>query len=70
MPTKILGPGMDPLSTVQEGIDATVRLVADPALDGVTGAFFDAQRESRAHAQAYDTDARARLRALSEALTS
>ena len=68
MPTKLLAPGMDPVSTVQEGIDATVRLVADPALDGVTGAFFDAQRESRAHEQAYDADARARLRALSDDL--
>ena len=68
MPTKILARGMDPVSTVQDGIDATVRLVADPAFDGVTGAFFDVQRESRAHEQAYDPDARARLRALSEEL--
>jgi NAD(P)-dependent dehydrogenase (short-subunit alcohol dehydrogenase family) len=68
MPTKILGPGTEPMSTVQDGIDATVRLVADPALDGVTGAFFDVQRESRAHEQAYDADARVRLRELSERL--
>ncbi len=68
MPTKILGPGMDPLSTVQEGIDATVRLVADPALDGVTGVYFDVQAEARAADQAYDPDAQARLRTLSEQL--
>jgi NAD(P)-dependent dehydrogenase (short-subunit alcohol dehydrogenase family) len=68
MPTKILGPGMDPQSTVQEGIDATVRLVVDPALDGVSGEFFDVQERARAHEQAYDADARARLRALSEEL--
>jgi NAD(P)-dependent dehydrogenase (short-subunit alcohol dehydrogenase family) len=69
MPTKMLGPGLEPRSTVQEGIDATVRVITDPALDGVTGAFFDVQRESRAHEQAYDPDARARLRALSKELT-
>jgi NAD(P)-dependent dehydrogenase (short-subunit alcohol dehydrogenase family) len=68
MPTKLLGPGMDPLSTVQEGIDATVRLVADPALDGVTGVYFNVRAEARAADQAYDPDAQARLRALSERL--
>jgi NAD(P)-dependent dehydrogenase (short-subunit alcohol dehydrogenase family) len=68
MPTKLLGPGTDPLSTVQEGIDATVRLVADPTLDGVTGVYFDVQREARADPQAYDAEAQRRLRALSEAL--
>jgi NAD(P)-dependent dehydrogenase (short-subunit alcohol dehydrogenase family) len=68
MPTKILGPGMEPMSTVQEGIDATVRLVADPSLEGVTGVYFDVQREARADAQAYDADAQRRLRELSEEL--
>jgi NAD(P)-dependent dehydrogenase (short-subunit alcohol dehydrogenase family) len=68
MPTKILGPGMDPRSTVQEGIDATVRLVADPALDGVTGVYFNVAQEAQADAQAYDPEAQARLRALSEEL--
>jgi NAD(P)-dependent dehydrogenase (short-subunit alcohol dehydrogenase family) len=68
MPTKILPPGAEPRSTLREGIDATVRLAADPAMEGVTGAYFDVQRESRAHEQAYDPDARARLRALSEEL--
>lgn len=33
---------------------ATVRLIADPALAGVTGRFFDRQRDARANAQAYD----------------
>jgi NAD(P)-dependent dehydrogenase (short-subunit alcohol dehydrogenase family) len=70
MPTKILPPGTEPRSSLQEGIDATVRLAADPALGGVTGAFFDVQRESRAHTQAYDADARARLRELSERLVA
>lgn len=61
--------GVSPLSTIREGADATVRLVADPALDGVTGTFFDGQREARADAQAYDLEARRRLRELSDRLT-
>jgi len=68
MPTKILGPGMDPRSTVQEGIDATVRLVADPDLEGVTGVYFNVQDAARAMDQAYDPDAQRRLRELSEQL--
>ncbi len=68
MPTKILGPGMDPRSTVQEGIDATVRLVADPELEGVTGVYFNVQDAARAMDQAYDPDAQRRLRELSEQL--
>ena len=68
MPTKILGPGMDPRSTVQEGIDATVRLVADPDLEGVTGVYFNVQEAARAMDQAYDPDAQRRLRELSEQL--
>jgi NAD(P)-dependent dehydrogenase (short-subunit alcohol dehydrogenase family) len=68
MPTKILGPGMDPRSTVRDGIDATVRLVADPELEGVTGVYFNVQEAARAMDQAYDPDAQRRLRELSEQL--
>jgi NAD(P)-dependent dehydrogenase (short-subunit alcohol dehydrogenase family) len=50
-----------PLSTVEEGTDATLRLIADPSLDGVSGRFFDGTRESQASAQAYDPEARRRL---------
>jgi NAD(P)-dependent dehydrogenase (short-subunit alcohol dehydrogenase family) len=56
-------------SSVEEGVEAVVRLVADPALDGVTGRFFDGTRESAAHEQAYDPDARRRLWEESERLT-
>ena len=59
---------MDPRSTVQEGIDATVRLVADPDLEGVTGVYFNVQDAARAMDQAYDPDAQRRLRELSEQL--
>jgi NAD(P)-dependent dehydrogenase (short-subunit alcohol dehydrogenase family) len=66
MPTKIVTSG--PLSTIEEGVDATWRLVADPALEGVTGRYFDVQDEARADPQAYDREARRRLRELSEQL--
>jgi NAD(P)-dependent dehydrogenase (short-subunit alcohol dehydrogenase family) len=62
--------GISPLSTVQEGLEATWRLAADPALEGVTGAYFNGTSEARADAQAYDADARRRLRELSERLVA
>ena len=56
-------------STVQEGVDALMKIAVSPALDGVTGRYFDGKKESRANAQAYDTAARARLWRLSDELT-
>jgi len=50
-------------------VRSTLRLVTDPALDGVTGRYFDRTRRSRTAFQAYRSSARARLRALSEELT-
>ncbi|NKZ03060.1 SDR family NAD(P)-dependent oxidoreductase [Actinomadura latina] len=67
MPTKMVP---SPVSTLEEGVEATHRLVTDPALDDVSGRFFDGLREARADDQAYDPEARARLRALSDDLTS
>jgi NAD(P)-dependent dehydrogenase (short-subunit alcohol dehydrogenase family) len=55
--------------TVEEGARAVERLVTDPSLDGVSGRYFDRERESRANEQAYDADARGRLWELSEELT-
>ncbi len=54
---------------VEDGARATERLIADPALDGVTGRYFDATEKSRADPQAYDPEARRRLWELSERLT-
>jgi NAD(P)-dependent dehydrogenase (short-subunit alcohol dehydrogenase family) len=65
MPTKIVS---SPISALEEGVEATFRLAVDPALDGVSGRYFDGQREARADAQAYDREARARLAALSKDL--
>lgn len=55
-------------SSVAEGVEAVQRLSAEPALDGVSGRFFDGTLESSAHAQAYDPAARRRLWELSETL--
>jgi NAD(P)-dependent dehydrogenase (short-subunit alcohol dehydrogenase family) len=61
--------GREPMTSVEEGAEATLRLIADPELDGVTGRYFDGKQESTANPQAYDTEARKRLWALSEELT-
>jgi NAD(P)-dependent dehydrogenase (short-subunit alcohol dehydrogenase family) len=69
MPTKmVLEAGVTPVDSLESGIEATLRLVADPALDGVTGTYFDRLREARAISQAYDADARRRLRELTAEL--
>jgi NAD(P)-dependent dehydrogenase (short-subunit alcohol dehydrogenase family) len=69
MPTKIvleeIGRSVD---TLESGTTATVRLAVDPELAGVTGRFFDRERETAASAQAYDTEARRALWDLSERL--
>jgi NAD(P)-dependent dehydrogenase (short-subunit alcohol dehydrogenase family) len=58
------------LNTVATGAHATERLIADPALAGVTGRYFNGTAEGRADAQAYDAHAREQLWELSESLTS
>ncbi len=63
--TMVRKSGMRPMSTVEEGGAAILELVASPALEGKSGLYFDGLREQRANAQAYQRDARKRLRALS-----
>ena len=53
--------GITPVSTVEQGGEATMRLITDPALDGVTGQFFDGLGTSRALPEAYDPQFRAQL---------
>jgi NAD(P)-dependent dehydrogenase (short-subunit alcohol dehydrogenase family) len=57
--------GTAPISTVDEGADAIVNLAVSPALEGVTGRYFNRLKEARADPQAYDEEARKRLWALS-----
>ena len=56
------------MSTVEEGAAATERLAVSSDLEGVSGRYFDGQREARAKDQAYDRQARERLWTLSEEL--
>lgn len=65
MPTKIVS---KPTSTLEQGVAATMHLIADPALARVTGKYFDRTQEAQSHLQAYDAAARAQLHALSEQL--
>jgi NAD(P)-dependent dehydrogenase (short-subunit alcohol dehydrogenase family) len=58
------------MSTIEDGVEATLRLAIAPELDGVSGRYFDRLREARADEQAYDEDARDRLWRLSEELVS
>jgi len=60
--------GVSPTSTVEEGLAATWRLVADPDLEGVSGRYFDGTREGTTDPQADDPAARAWVRALSDRL--
>jgi NAD(P)-dependent dehydrogenase (short-subunit alcohol dehydrogenase family) len=69
MPTKLVLEAMGrTVDTLAEGVTATLRLIIDPQLEGVTGAYFDHEREATAHPEAYDADARQRLWELSERL--
>jgi NAD(P)-dependent dehydrogenase (short-subunit alcohol dehydrogenase family) len=56
-------------TTVDEGAGALMNLAANPALAETTGVYFNGLNEARANAQAYDREARARLKALSRELT-
>ena len=69
MPTKlVLEAGWSVMSTVEEGLEATMRLVVDPVLDEVTGKYFDGLREAKANAQAYDLEVRRELAEVTGAL--
>jgi NAD(P)-dependent dehydrogenase (short-subunit alcohol dehydrogenase family) len=69
MPTKmVLEAGWSVMSTVEEGLEATMRLVVDPTLDDVTGKYFDGLRDAKANAQAYDGEVRRQLAGLTQEL--
>ncbi|WP_035854393.1 SDR family NAD(P)-dependent oxidoreductase [Cryptosporangium arvum] len=69
MPTKMV-PAHATIDTLETGVAATVRLATSRELAGVTGRFYDRQRETHADPQAYDDDVRARLWRISEELVS
>jgi NAD(P)-dependent dehydrogenase (short-subunit alcohol dehydrogenase family) len=66
---RVINGGFQPLSTVEEGAEATMQLAVSPALAGRSGLYYNGLNEAQANAQAYDTAARAELRALSLKLT-
>lgn len=61
--------GVGPMTSVEQGSKAILNLAVSDALAGVSGTYFDGLRPARAQAQAYDPEARRRLRELSVALT-
>ncbi len=58
-----------PLGTAQGGADAEIFLATSDAVKNVTGKYFNIRKEAKAHAQAYDANARKTLRDLSLKLT-
>jgi NAD(P)-dependent dehydrogenase (short-subunit alcohol dehydrogenase family) len=60
--------GQQPLSTVDEGLQAVLRLVTDPALDGVSGRYFNGIHSAEPDPQADDPAVRGWLRSFSEDL--
>ncbi|HWM49305.1 MAG TPA: SDR family NAD(P)-dependent oxidoreductase [Xanthobacteraceae bacterium] len=67
--TMVRQSGATPISTVGEGADAIMRMAVSPELEGVSGRYFNRQQPARAEAQAYDAEARERLRQISLDLT-
>lgn len=67
--TMVRAGGITPMSTVEQGGAPILHLVEGDDIAGKSGLFFNGMNEARANPQAYDVDARKRLRALSLELT-
>jgi NAD(P)-dependent dehydrogenase (short-subunit alcohol dehydrogenase family) len=67
--TMVRRAGVSPWSTVEQGAEAILNLALSPDLEQKSGLYFNGLSEARADAQAYDSDAQAKLRALSLQLT-
>jgi len=67
--TMVRAGGITPVSTVAQGGDAILHLAAGDDVAGKSGLFFNGMSEAKANPQAYDADARRRLRRLSLELT-
>ena len=61
--------GIDPQGTAESGADALVYLATSPDLENTSGKYFNIKKEARAIAQAYDADARKKLREIGLKLT-
>jgi NAD(P)-dependent dehydrogenase (short-subunit alcohol dehydrogenase family) len=70
LPTNMVkAAGVDPVTPLEDGVAATMRLITSPEVEGTNGHYFDGTSESAPHPQAEDPEARRRLRELSEELT-
>jgi NAD(P)-dependent dehydrogenase (short-subunit alcohol dehydrogenase family) len=67
--TMVRAGGITPVSTVEQGGEAILHLVAGDDVADKSGLFFNGMNESKANPQAYDATARKRLRELSLELT-
>jgi len=67
--TMVRAGGITPMSTVEQGGDAILHLASGDDVAGKSGLFFNGMNEMKANPQAYDGEARARLKALSLKLT-
>lgn len=71
MPTKMVLEAVErTIDSLETGRDATLRLILDPDLDGVTGQFFDHSQPAHAHPDAHDPRIQQRIWDLSTKLTS
>jgi NAD(P)-dependent dehydrogenase (short-subunit alcohol dehydrogenase family) len=67
--TMVRRAGVTPMSKVETGAEAILQLAVSPKIEGKSGLYFNVMNEARANAQAYDAEARRKLRALSLELT-
>jgi NAD(P)-dependent dehydrogenase (short-subunit alcohol dehydrogenase family) len=67
--TMVRAGGITPMSTVEQGGAAILHLVEGDDVAGKSGLFFNGMNETKANAQAYDANARKRLREISLKLT-
>jgi NAD(P)-dependent dehydrogenase (short-subunit alcohol dehydrogenase family) len=70
MPTNMVSrAGIEPVTPLEEGVAATLRLIISPEVENVNGHYFDGTSESAPHPQAEDPEARRRLGEISAELT-
>lgn len=58
----------DAINTVEDGCDALAQLSLSTDMESVTGEYFNGNKRDKALPQAYNTDARAKLKAITERL--
>jgi NAD(P)-dependent dehydrogenase (short-subunit alcohol dehydrogenase family) len=68
--TMVRRAGVSPMSKVETGAEAILQLAVSSAINGKSGLYFNVMNEARANPQAYDAEARRKLRALSLELTA